>query len=626
IRPAGCCYNLRPLSFIDGLTGTTLVLAICGLLFIEELGVPLPFVPGDLVLVIGGIAIAGGRVDPILIVTGALLACIVGATLGREITALLGWERLMKIARLLHAEKPLERAAQLIRQRGWRTVFTARLIPGLRIYTSQMAGIVGVPRSTFLAGLIPAAGIYVALFLGLGAAFGRPVLTVVHQSQNQLIVVLVSAAVLLPAILGLRIVLRRTVEGLQLAGWSGPWRLSLDPLHLTVLPLCLGLNIAGHAVAVALKLPIFGDSTGTILAGVLAGPWVGGSVGVLSNLLTSNTFDPIAAPYAVVSFALGFTAGLGRYLRWQSRPSRWLLLWIVCVMVSALLSTPINFVVGGGQSGVGFGDAIYSSLTTRLPRALASFVGEVAVDFPDKLLSVAIALGIAFTFFRQPRAAAASGVDLDLKPVFTFAFRSPRWRRRMLVGVLCYAFAWLILPALLFLGYLVELSRGVRDGDPQLPSWDRRWQKIKDGLAVVTLFVVWSLPGIVVSVIGSLMSDVSTEFATGPVTGTVGDVLSGIGNAWEFLVLVIQIPVWAQYVRGGFRDALRVRAIFDRLRFNLSLTVVVAALTVILLAVGAIGVIGVVIGVVVTLTYMSFVWAHLAGEYARLTDPAVPRR
>jgi len=76
------------MSFIDSLTGMTLVLAICSLLFIEEMGVPLPFAPGDLVLVVGGIAIAGGRVNPILIATSALLTCIVGATLGRQLTVL----------------------------------------------------------------------------------------------------------------------------------------------------------------------------------------------------------------------------------------------------------------------------------------------------------------------------------------------------------------------------------------------------------------------------------------------------------------------------------------------------------------------------------------------------------
>ena len=55
--------------------------------------------------------------------------------------------------------------------------------------------------------------------------------------------------------------------------------------------------------------------------------------------------------------------------------------------------------------------------------------------------------------------------------------------------------------------------------------------------------------------------------------------------------------MWAQYLRGGFRAALSIRAIIDRLRVNLSLTVVVAALTVILLVIGGVGLVGLVIGV-----------------------------
>jgi len=35
---------------IENLGGMALILAICGLLFVEELGVPLPFAPGDIVL------------------------------------------------------------------------------------------------------------------------------------------------------------------------------------------------------------------------------------------------------------------------------------------------------------------------------------------------------------------------------------------------------------------------------------------------------------------------------------------------------------------------------------------------------------------------------------------------
>ena len=607
------------MTFIENLGGMALILTICGLLFVEELGVPLPFAPGDLVLAIGGIAVAGGRVNPVLMVGLTLVAIIVGAALGREITALLGWDRLMKIARPLHAEKPLGRAADLLRRGGWRTVFTARLLPGLRVYTTQMAGITGVRRSTFLAGLVPSAVLYVAGFVGLGAAFGRPILALIHASQHQILLAVLAVAAAIAVVLLIRIGTRRALLSLESGGWTGPLHLRLDSLGILVMPLCLGINFAGHALAVGLKLPLFLDSMGTILCGVLAGPWVGGSIGVLSNLLTSNTFDPVASSYAIVSFAVGFTAGLSRYLSWQRRASGWILLWAVCVGVSALLSTPINLLVSGGQSGVGFGDSIYASLSTRFPHAVAAFVGELAVDVPDKLIAVAGALWIAQALARQP--AATEAVDLDLREPFTFVFRSSRWGRRILVGAVCYAFFWLVVPGLLLLGYLVELSRRVRDGQPEVPQWDHRWRKIKDGFVVTSLFVLWSLPGIVVSVIGGILLDPSIELRL----GSLGDVLSALGNVWQVMVLVIQMPVWAQYLQGGFRAALDVRAIIHRLRVNPSLTVVVAALTMILLVIGVLGLIALVIGVVVSLTYMSFVWAHLAGIYARLTDPA-PRQ
>jgi hypothetical protein len=211
-----------------------------------------------------------------------------------------------------------------------------------------------------------------------------------------------------------------------------------------------------------------------------------------------------------------------------------------------------------------------------------------------------------------------------LKEPLGFVFRSPRWRRRTLAGVLCFGFAWLLVPGLLLLGYLVELSRQVRDGNPQLPSWDQRWLKIKDGFAVATLFVIWSLPGLGLLLIAGILADPTIEVAVGSVSGRVSYVVYAIGNVWLFLVLVTQVAVWAQYLRGGFRAALRLSAIVDRLRFNLSLTVVMAGLTMILLVIGAVGLIGLLIGVVATLTYMSYVWAYLAGKHAHLTDPVKP--
>src|SRR5439155_2664500 len=182
---------------------------------------------------------------------------------------------------------------------------------------------------------------------------------------------------------------RRTLASLQAAGWTGPLRFSLDSVGVVLILASLGLNFAGHALAVTFGLPLFLDSIGTVLAGVVAGPWVGGSVGFISNLVISNTIDPIAAPYGIVSFAVGFAAGLARYLNWQKRASGWVALWLVTFAIASLVSTPLNFLMNGGNSSVALGDSIYRGLNgVHLPRIVAAFVGEAAVDLPDKLLTV----------------------------------------------------------------------------------------------------------------------------------------------------------------------------------------------------------------------------------------------
>ena len=75
------------------MSGLTLACTIGALLFIEETGVPIPFAPGDLLLAIGGIAIAAGRVSPLQLVPVVFLAVVGGAVVGREIFAMVGWNR-----------------------------------------------------------------------------------------------------------------------------------------------------------------------------------------------------------------------------------------------------------------------------------------------------------------------------------------------------------------------------------------------------------------------------------------------------------------------------------------------------------------------------------------------------
>jgi energy-coupling factor transport system substrate-specific component len=56
-------------------------------------------------------------------------------------------------------------------------------------------------------------------------------------------------------------------------------------------------------------------------------------------------------------------------------------------------STPLNIALYQGQSGVPFGDAIFAAMVKAgFPTWLAAYVDEAAIDLPDKLVTVGVAL------------------------------------------------------------------------------------------------------------------------------------------------------------------------------------------------------------------------------------------
>jgi uncharacterized membrane protein YhdT len=86
--------------------------------------------------------------------------------------------------------------------------------------------------------------------------------------------------------------------------------------------------ILGQTVASALKIPIYLDSIGTILVGVLCGPVAGALTGGLCNILWSYVIPPPfqyqpAAAFAITAVAIGVIAGLaGRAGFLRPRPNR----------------------------------------------------------------------------------------------------------------------------------------------------------------------------------------------------------------------------------------------------------------------------------------------------------------
>ena len=85
---------------------------------------------------------------------------------------------------------------------------------------------------------------------------------------------------------------------------------------IVLMPVAIAINIVlGYTVQTVLKLPIYLDSIGTILVGVLAGPLAGALTGILSNLIWGYLLpSPIGTttigPFAITAGVIGLLAGV----------------------------------------------------------------------------------------------------------------------------------------------------------------------------------------------------------------------------------------------------------------------------------------------------------------------------
>lgn len=177
------------------------VTAICVLIVLEELGIPMPLAPGDLLLVLVGVSIASTHVNPFVVVLATYVSAIAGAMAGREIFARVGVAAVRRLGTALKAADRIDAFCGRLRRGGAVAVFTGRITPGLRVVTTEVSGLVAVPRWTFIKGLVPGVAVYQAVFVGLGAWLGPAAWTAIERyspkpGQLMLVMLIVVAAAL----------------------------------------------------------------------------------------------------------------------------------------------------------------------------------------------------------------------------------------------------------------------------------------------------------------------------------------------------------------------------------------------------------------------------------------------
>jgi membrane-associated protein len=171
-------------NFLQGLHGAVALALLPALLFAEEAGVPLPFAPGELVLLVAGLLIASGGLNPYAFIPLCLFACGAGSLVGYSWARVVGERGLQGLARRLRQQRNLERVEERLRSAGWLKIGVSRLIPGLRIYTTLVAGAVRVSRRSFLVAIAWSTIVWVGVFVALGMLIGLPVVHFLDRIQQ----------------------------------------------------------------------------------------------------------------------------------------------------------------------------------------------------------------------------------------------------------------------------------------------------------------------------------------------------------------------------------------------------------------------------------------------------------
>ena len=178
---------------------------------------------------------------------------------------------------------------------------------------------------------------------------------------------------------------------------------------VVLMSIAIVINIVGGQLVSILKLPIFLDSIGTVLVGLLAGPWAGGLTGLLTNLIWGMISSPVAAAFSPVAMAIGITAGLcakyGLFKTW------WLAIisGVIITVFNAIVAVPIRLYMFGGITGSG-ADFITSYMLALGKDLFGSVVISVfTANLIDKVVTAVLAWGIVKalplrTTTRLPRA------------------------------------------------------------------------------------------------------------------------------------------------------------------------------------------------------------------------------
>ena len=160
---------------------------------------------------------------------------------------------------------------------------------------------------------------------------------------------------------------------------------------LVLIPIGIAINQIGRLISTTLALPVFLDTIGTVFMAMLAGPWVAGIGGFLTNVVTAIAYGrPNSIFFGTVQLFIGLLVGWFVYKGWLKKPLPVLGTGILLAVSAAFVSAVISTLVAGGVSGSGV-DLVVAVFLAAGSKYWTSMVGaRILTESIDKIIAVFI--------------------------------------------------------------------------------------------------------------------------------------------------------------------------------------------------------------------------------------------
>src|SRR6476469_2360540 len=106
--------------------------------------------PGEIAVILGGVAAAAGRMPLPAMIAAAILGAVIGDSIGYAVGKRWGDRMLHETIGRLPLVRHLTSAKEFVRKRGPQAVFIGRFTAALRVLVPGLSGMAGLPYPTFL--------------------------------------------------------------------------------------------------------------------------------------------------------------------------------------------------------------------------------------------------------------------------------------------------------------------------------------------------------------------------------------------------------------------------------------------------------------------------------------------